>query len=85
MPISTRSTAWIHLTLLLLAFAAAASATTIVPLNTGYNHQVFAPYPPATTQPSGLNNRDHYWINIASYPTTPQPVGASWVLQTPTA
>jgi hypothetical protein len=52
---------------------------TIVPLNTGYNHAIFAPYPSVTTFTSTIN--DNYWINIASYPPTNPPVASSWVLQ----
>lgn len=58
-----------------------AAASTTVPLNTGYNHSVFSPYPTVNTIPSPPTARDNYWINIASYPTTPQPVGPSWVLR----
>jgi len=49
-----------------------AIATTTLPLNTGYNHSIFSPYPAVTGTP------DNYWINIASYPSTP--IGASYVL-----
>jgi len=52
---------------------------TIVPLNTGYNHALFAPYPSVTTSTSTTN--DNYWINIASYPPTSPAVASSWVLQ----
>lgn len=67
--------------LLLAAFLCtvpvAAKATTTTPLNTGYNHGIFAPYAPF----SGPGNvADNYWINIASYPTTNPPIGSSWVL-----
>ncbi|HEU4557557.1 MAG TPA: hypothetical protein VFS20_06895 [Longimicrobium sp.] len=65
--------------LALAALAAPARGQTIVPLNTGYNHAVFAPYPAATSTPSTV--ADRYWINIASYPTTNPSVGPSWVLQ----
>lgn len=69
--------------MLALTFVAAlASAQTIVPLNTGYNHAAFAPYPTVTTMIS--TTRDDYWINIASYPpTTPAAPAPSFVLQSP--
>jgi len=57
---------------------AAAGAATTVPLNTGYNHQVFWPYAPVTILPSSI--ADNYWINIASHPTTNPAIGPSWVL-----
>ena len=56
-----------------------AEATTTVPLNTGYNHGSFVPYP-AFTGTGSSNIADNYWINIASYPTTTPPIGVSWVL-----
>ncbi|HEV7590459.1 MAG TPA: hypothetical protein VGO40_20275 [Longimicrobium sp.] len=60
------------------AVGAAAMAQTTVPLNTGYNHALFAVYAPPTTP-------DNYWINIASYPATMPPSGPAWVIPTPTA
>jgi hypothetical protein len=71
------------LLLLILATAGSASGGTIVPLNTGYNHQIFAPYPAVTSTTSTTN--DNYWINIASYPPTNPPVAPSWVLRIPPA
>jgi hypothetical protein len=67
-------------TLVLGAIPGAAEGQTTVPLNTGYNHAVFAPYPAAPPVPTLSNVPDNYWINIASYPTTAPPVGPSWVL-----
>lgn len=62
---------------LLCTIPVAAKATTTTPLNTGFNHGIFAPYAPF----SGPGNvADNYWINIASYPTTNPPIGSSWVL-----
>ena len=56
-----------------------AIAQTTVPLNTGYKHSIFSPYPPV----SGTSTTpDQYWMNIASYPTTtPTPVTPAWVIQ----
>lgn len=59
---------------------APAFAQTTMPLNTGYDHGAFAPYPnptsPSTTQ-------DNYWIKIASYepPAPSSPVAPAWVIQ----
>ena len=52
----------------------AASASTTLPLNTGYNHSVFAPY--------AVGAQDNYWINIASYPSAAYPPlpAPSWVV-----
>jgi hypothetical protein len=68
---------------LLLTTTVPAHAATLVPLNTGYNHAFFAPYPVVPTTVSTTN--DNYWINITSYPnTSPVAPAASWVLKTPT-
>lgn len=67
---------------LMLAINSAVAQTT-VPLNTGYNHSVFGPYPTVNIDPTptGPNARDNYWINIASFtPTTPA-VGPAWNLK----
>jgi hypothetical protein len=66
------------LTLSPLTLGNLAFGQTTVPLNTGYKHAIFAPYPPATFT-STIN--DDYWIAIASYPPTSPPVTSSWVLQ----
>jgi hypothetical protein len=64
---------------LLLTTTVPAHAATSVPLNTGYNHAFFAPYPVVPTTVSTTN--DNYWINITSYPnTSPVAPAASWVL-----
>jgi hypothetical protein len=63
--------------LMIAAVPAAARSQTTVPLNTGYNHAIFAAYP----LPSGPSTiADNYWINISSFPTTNPAVGPSWVL-----
>ena len=68
---------------LLLFTSATARAATSVPLNTGYNHAFFAPYPAVSTTTSTTS--DNYWINITSYPnTSPVAPAASWVLKLPT-
>jgi hypothetical protein len=68
-------------TLLPSLMATTASAITIVPLNTGYNHSIFAPYATVTTTTSTTN--DIYWVNIASYQPTNPPAGPTWVLKFP--
>jgi hypothetical protein len=62
--------------------ASVASAQTIVPLNTGYDHNVYAPYTAVTTPVSSA--LDNYWINIASYPDTTSAIARAFVLQQPT-
>lgn len=81
--LSTRVSHYMPVVLLLLAAATPAASQTIVPLNTGYNHKAFAPYPQVSNQASNI--KDAYWINIASYPPTTPSVAPSWVLQTPSA
>jgi hypothetical protein len=66
------------LAVLLFAVPALGGVTTTLPLNTGYDHSVHAPYPAVTSTTSTV--QDRYWINIASYPTTPVPVGPSFVI-----
>lgn len=65
------------LALLAVVAAPARAVTTTLPLNTGYDHTVFAPYPAA-----GLTStvQDQYWINIASYPATNSAVNPSFVI-----
>lgn len=58
-----------------------ASAQTIVPLNTGYDHAIYNPYPAVTIPVS--TTQDRYWINIASYPTTSPAVAPAFVLESP--
>ncbi len=62
----------------LLLLSNSAIAQTTVPLNTGYDHSVYNPYPTVNTNPVPVGNRDNYWINIASYPNTP--MGPAWIL-----
>lgn len=62
-------------------FATVAAAQTIVPLNTGYDHGLYNPYPTVSTPIS--STQDQYWINIATYPTTTPAVGSTYVLQQP--
>ncbi|HEX8170446.1 MAG TPA: hypothetical protein VF824_07900 [Thermoanaerobaculia bacterium] len=70
--------------LVLAAIALAAPAATVVPLNTGYDHANFAPYPNVTVPVS--TTQDNYWINLATYPpTVPVAPTGSWVLQYPGA
>jgi hypothetical protein len=58
-----------------------AIAQTTVPLNTGYNHSVYGPYPTVNSDPVPAGNRDNFWINIASYPITGAPMGPAWILK----
>lgn len=87
-PMRTAAAAWRAATfgagvaLMIAAVPAAARSQTTVPLNTGYNHAMFAAYPPASS-PSTI--ADNYWINISSFPTTNPAVGPSWVLQAQSA
>jgi hypothetical protein len=67
----------------LLLFSNLAIASTTLPLNTGYNHSIFNPYPTVTINPSPPGARDNYWINIASYQPTLPPVGPTWILRNP--
>lgn len=60
-----------------------AVAQTTMPLNTGYNHALFNPYPTVNTAISPPAARDNYWINIMSYPPTTPPVDRTWVLMRP--
>lgn len=64
----------------LLLLGNLAQAQTTVPLNTGYNHSVFNPYPTVTTDPSPPGARDNYWMNIAS---SSAPPGPAWILRNP--
>lgn len=76
-----KSLAVIPIALTASLLCGAAFGATTVPLNTGYDHSSFMPYP-SVLNPTSTTN-DSYWINIASYPpTTPQPA-ASWVLKYP--
>lgn len=68
------------LVLLLMSFEQAAVAQSSLPLNTGYNHAGYAPYP---TVIGTSSVQDNYWINIASFPATTPPVASSWVLEHP--
>lgn len=60
-----------------LATTRSASAATSVPLNTGYNHHFFEPYPAV---PPTSTTQDNYWIAIASYPPISPNVSPAWVL-----
>ncbi|HEX8560004.1 MAG TPA: hypothetical protein VF668_18045 [Pyrinomonadaceae bacterium] len=69
---------------LLAAAAAPGRAATTLPLNTGYDHSIYAPYPspgPPVGTPSPSATQDMYWINIATYPTTGPAVGPAYVIQ----
>jgi len=63
----------------LLAFSNLARGQQTLPLNTGYNHSVPAPYLTVVTSTS--TRQDMYWINLQSYPGTTPPTGPSWVLK----
>jgi hypothetical protein len=67
----------------LLLLSTFATGQTKVPLNTGYNHSMFNPYPTVNINPSPAGARDNYWINIASYPATVPSVDRAWVLRNP--
>ena len=56
-----------------LFFNHCASAQTIVPLNTGFNHSIPSVY--------SVGQQDRYWINIATSPTPQPPAGPSRVIQ----
>ena len=60
----------------LLGLCVPASATTTLPLNTGYNYLTFSQYP------ATAGTQDNYWINIASYfpGVASVPVGPSYVV-----
>lgn len=60
----------------------AQSASNSMPLDTGYDHSVSAPYAAVTT--SASTTKDKYWINIASYPPLSTPAPA-FVLQSHSA
>lgn len=51
-------------------------AIATVPLDTGYDHSTFSPYP----VPGSTPIKDQYWINIASAPNVP--AGPAWLLVT---
>lgn len=53
---------------------------TVLPLNTGYDHALSAPYGTPASQPSNI--RDDFWIKIASYepPSSSTTVSEAWVL-----
>ena len=50
----------------------------VVPLDTGYDHALHSPY---SAVPGA---QDHYWINIASYPTSVPAIAPAFVLPPPT-
>lgn len=66
----------------LLLFSNSVIAQTTVPLNTGYKHSVYNPYPIVNNDPTPVGDtRDNYWINIASYPIIGAAMGPAWILK----
>jgi hypothetical protein len=55
-----------------------ATIAAALPIDSGYNNGIFAPYPTPPLTPNTSSQLDNYWINIASYPTVP--VSPSYVL-----